>query len=108
MLTFQIRKATGTQPYYWRAVASNGRVLCHSETYANRADARAAVDTVKAGRVSYEVTSSVNHQWFFRIKATNGRILAHSETYHNHADAQLAADYVRTNAPSARIEDLAA
>ncbi|MGF1647417.1 MAG: YegP family protein, partial [Kineosporiaceae bacterium] len=33
--------------YYWRAVADNGRVLASSETYYNKSDAQAAINTVK-------------------------------------------------------------
>jgi uncharacterized protein YegP (UPF0339 family) len=83
-------------------------VLCHSETYFNRLDAKAGIELVKAGRVAFEVLQSTNRQWVFRVKATNGRILAHSETYVNRADAQSAGDYVRRWAPTATVEDLAA
>ena len=37
---FEIRRASGYQPYFARAVAvSNGNVLMHSETYAHKSDA---------------------------------------------------------------------
>ena len=107
-MKFQIRRAGGAQPYYWRAVASNSQVLCHSETYVNRADAKASVELVRAGKVTYEVLQDTNRQWFFRIKATNGRILAHSESYLNRADAQSAADYTKRWGSTATVEDPAA
>ncbi len=36
-----------SQPYFWRIVSANGRVLAHSETYVNRQDAINAANAVK-------------------------------------------------------------
>ena len=46
-MKFEIHNAQGQQSYYWRAVADNGRVLASSETYYNKSDAQAAINTVK-------------------------------------------------------------
>ena len=35
------------QRWRWRIVANNGQVLAHSEAYTNRADAVAAIETVR-------------------------------------------------------------
>ena len=35
------------QRWRWRIVANNGQVLAHSEAYSNRADAVAAIETVR-------------------------------------------------------------
>ena len=35
------------QRWRWRIVATNGRVLAYSESYSNRADAVAAIETVR-------------------------------------------------------------
>jgi uncharacterized protein YegP (UPF0339 family) len=45
---FQIQRSNSyTQPYYWRIVATNGRVLASSETYVNKQDAINAAASVK-------------------------------------------------------------
>lgn len=46
-MQFEIRRATGSQKYYWRIVASNGQVLATSETYWNKQDAINAADSVR-------------------------------------------------------------
>jgi len=49
-MKFEIRKSVSTtQPYYWRVVATNGKVLATSETYVNKADATSAAQSVKTG-----------------------------------------------------------
>lgn len=43
---FEIRDAVNGQ-YYWRFVADNGQVLCTSETYTTKQNARNSVSVVK-------------------------------------------------------------
>ena len=46
-MKFQIVKGkSATEPYFWRIVASNGQTLAVSETYAAKASAKSAVDSV--------------------------------------------------------------
>lgn len=48
-MQFEIRKSNSpTQPYYWRIVAVNGRVLASSETYVAKQSAIDAAQSVKA------------------------------------------------------------
>ncbi|WP_431905574.1 YegP family protein [Micromonospora carbonacea] len=51
-MEFQIRNAQGNQGYYWRIVASNGKVLAASETYYNKGDAQSAAQSVKSNAAS--------------------------------------------------------
>ena len=52
-MKFELRPSNDrAQPYYFRIVASNGRVLCHSENYSNKADAIAAVTLIKVNAAS--------------------------------------------------------
>lgn len=45
---YEIRRASGTQPYYARAVSSgNHKVLMTSETYYNKSDAIAVCNLMK-------------------------------------------------------------
>lgn len=47
-MQFQISRSTSSQqPYYFKIVASNGRILASSETYVNKADAKSAIDLIK-------------------------------------------------------------
>ena len=45
---FEIRRSSNWQ-FYWRIVASNGQVLAHSETYAAKASAISAAQSVQSG-----------------------------------------------------------
>jgi len=55
-MKFEIRKSqSASQPYYWRIVASNGQVLATSETYVKKADALAAVQSVKTNAATATV-----------------------------------------------------
>lgn len=48
-MKFEIRKtSSNSQPYYWRIVASNGKVLASSETYVAKQSAIDAAQSVKA------------------------------------------------------------
>jgi len=48
VITFEIRPSNNRlQPYYFRIVASNGRVLASSETYVNKQDVINAVNLIK-------------------------------------------------------------
>lgn len=56
-LDFQIRKANGVQPYYWRIVSTgNSSVLATSETYYNKQDAINAADIVRKNSASSDFT----------------------------------------------------
>lgn len=49
-MTFEIRRSNSyLQPYYWRIVARNGKVLASSETYRNKQDCLAAIAIVQRG-----------------------------------------------------------
>jgi hypothetical protein len=46
-MRFQVKRAKGKQRFYWRLVASNGKVLASSETYARRKDCLHAIEVVQ-------------------------------------------------------------
>lgn len=54
-MKFEIHDSANGQ-FYWRIVASNGRVLATSETYHNKSDAESAARSVKvsAGSAAIE------------------------------------------------------
>ncbi len=46
-MKFEIHPSNSrAQPFYWRIVASNGKILASSETYVRKADAIAAAQSV--------------------------------------------------------------
>jgi uncharacterized protein YegP (UPF0339 family) len=51
-MQFELHAANGQQKWYWRIVASNGKILATSETYWNRQDAINAASSVKANAAS--------------------------------------------------------
>lgn len=60
-MQFELRRATGSQPWYWLIRASNGRVLATSETYFNRQDAINAADSVRKNAATapfYDMTKA--------------------------------------------------
>ncbi|TWG96245.1 hypothetical protein L615_004400000090 [Nocardioides sp. J9] len=60
-MQFELRRASGPQPWYWLIRASNGKVLATSETYFNRQDAIDAVASVQknaAGAPFYDMTKA--------------------------------------------------
>ena len=49
-MRFEIQKSnSASQPFYWRIVASNGKVLAHSETYTDKASCKRAITLVQQG-----------------------------------------------------------
>ncbi|MFJ6198842.1 hypothetical protein [Micromonospora sp. NPDC092111] len=110
-MQFQILRAQGAQPYFWRVIADNNRELAKSETLHNKADAISAAQKLKTSALSlrFEVflSNSGSQPWSWRVWSTNNRILvAASETYTNYTGAQHAADVVKWGAGSAQIVDL--
>lgn len=64
-MKFEIHNSANGQ-YFWRIVASNGRVLAASETYVNKADADSAARLVKAGAAQAPIedkTRSAARRW---------------------------------------------
>ena len=48
-LRFHLWKTSAAQPYHWTlSVVQNGEVICTSENYARRADAKYSMDLVHA------------------------------------------------------------
>ena len=55
-MKFQIVTGTSaTEPYFWRIVAANGQTLAMSETYAQKASAVSAVESVMKNAASATV-----------------------------------------------------
>jgi uncharacterized protein YegP (UPF0339 family) len=46
-MKFELIHKVSKGQFYWRFVASNGRIICWSEYYNNRSDAAASIDLVK-------------------------------------------------------------
>jgi len=44
---FEIRRSTSkAEPFFWRLVAANGQKYCHSETFTQKASARASINNI--------------------------------------------------------------
>lgn len=49
VLQFKLHKTNAAQPYHWTLVSvANGQVICHSENYARKADAKHSLNLVYA------------------------------------------------------------
>lgn len=56
-MQFEIHRASGGQ-YYWRIVASNGKVLATSESYYSKEDVQSAIESIKQGMTGATVVDS--------------------------------------------------
>lgn len=55
-MEFEVRYSSSqAQPYYWRIVAANGRVLATSETYRHHDDAVSAIHTVQGNAAAARI-----------------------------------------------------
>ena len=57
-MRFEIIKAGGGE-WYFRVLAGNGKVLCHSETYTRKRNALKAVGLIRAGAAGAVVEERV-------------------------------------------------
>ena len=51
-MKFVIKKTASTGQYSFRIVASNGKILAHSEQYVDKRSAQEAIDSIKSNAAS--------------------------------------------------------
>jgi len=105
---FEIYRATNNE-FRFRLKASNGEIILKSEGYGSKQGCINGIQSVKTnapidGRYERR-TSSSNHPYFV-LKAANGEIIGVSEQYSSGAAMENGIQSVKTNAPSARADDL--
>ena len=98
------------QPFWWRFVAANNRIIATSgEYYTGKGSAEHGINLVK-GTTSvnqYEFYRDTANQWRFRLKALNGQIIAvASEGYHNQGDCVSACQLLVSTNVFTPVHDL--
>ena len=116
---FVIKKSKNDQ-FVFNLVASNGQVICTSETYKALDGAKNGIESVRKNCTAeiedqtvqgyeakknpkYEVYTDKAGETRFRLKAANGQIIAVSEGYKAKASALNGIDSIQRNAPDAEI-----
>jgi uncharacterized protein YegP (UPF0339 family) len=99
-----------TQPFWWRFVATNNRIIAVSgEFYAAKSSAQHGISLVKGTTsiAQYDIYKDAASQWRFRLRATNSQIICvSSESYWNEADCRSACQLlVNTNAVTAVVDN---
>jgi len=102
-------------------IASNGKVICTSQVYANESSCMNGIDSVKKNSKSkiedqtmegyvkltnpkFEIFMDVGNKYRFRLRAMNGEIVAASQGYMSKDSCKKGIASVSTNAIDATIE----
>lgn len=104
---FELKKAKDGQ-FHFNLKAGNGRVILASETYRDKRNALAGIESVRknspaAGR--YERKTSARGEPYFVLTAPNGQTIGQSEMYSSPAAMEKGIASVRKNAATARLND---
>lgn len=105
---FQIKKAVNNQ-YYFVLKAGNHETILKSEMYIAKTSAVNGIESVKTNAPNdarYERKTATNGQSMFNLKAANHEIIGTSELYTTRSAMEIGIASVKTNAPTARVDDL--
>jgi uncharacterized protein YegP (UPF0339 family) len=104
---FQLIAARGGK-HAFRLLATNGRVILASQTYASRASARRGIASVQGhctGAASFERKKARNGKDYFVLKARNGQVIGKSEMFNTSRAMEAGIESVSKNGPTTRVED---
>jgi uncharacterized protein len=110
MGTFEVKKLSNGQ-FAFSLKADNGERILASEQYKAKDSALNGVESVKKNApqdARYEKKMSVKNQPYFVLKAGNHEIIGTSEMYSSEAARDNGIASVKSNAPGAKVVDLAA
>jgi len=104
-----VLKKTGKGKFKFNLMATNGRVILTSETYADKRSALNGIESTRknAGKdTNFERRTAKNGQPYFVLKASNSEVIGQSEMYSVAANMEKGIASVKTNARVANLEDL--
>jgi hypothetical protein len=107
---FELKKGASGQ-FSFNLKAGNGEIILTSEAYKEKGSAENGIQSVIASAADdnrYERKTAKNGQSYFVLKAGNGEVVGKSEMYSSAAAMENGIASVKKNAPSAKVEDLAA
>ena len=101
-------------------LASNGKVICTSQVYANESSCLNGIESVKTNSRSkiedqttegykkltnpkYEIFMDVGEKYRFRLKAMNGEIVAASQGYRSKDSCKKGIESISRNATGAQV-----
>lgn len=106
---FQLNKARNGKVYF-NLLATNGEIILTSQMYASKTNAKNGIASVQANAATagqFEEKTNKAGKHFFVLKAKNQQIIGTSESYANATGMKKGIKSVTTNAPKAKVEDLA-
>lgn len=108
MAKFEIYKDNSGE-FRFRLKASNGQNILSSEGYAAKSGCTNGIESVKKNApddARYERLESKGGSPYFNLKAGNNQVIGTSQMYSSTSAMENGIESVKTNAPSAKVEDL--
>lgn len=108
-MCYELKKDSGGK-FRFNLKAGNGEIILSSQSYNEKADALAAIASVRAigtNEVNFDRKTSVANEPFFVLKALNGQIIGRSEMYSSLYARDKGIASVRNNCTSTTVNDLA-
>lgn len=100
-------KETKSGKYVFNLLAANNEVILTSETYANKANAKKGIRSVKTNAkkaAQFERRTSKSGQPYFVLKAANNKIIGQSEMYSGTGAMENGIKAVQKAAGGAKVE----
>lgn len=95
--------------FRFRLKAGNGQTILASEGYSAKSGCTNGIESVKTNSPNderYERKQTASGKYMFNLKAANGQVIGTSESYESASARDNGIESVKTNAPSAKVDDL--
>lgn len=95
--------------FRFRLKAGNGQNILASEGYTTKTSCENGIDSVKVNAPDdskYERKETATGKHMFNLKAGNHQVIGTSQSYESVASRDNGIESVKTNAPTAKIDDL--
>lgn len=95
--------------FRFRLKAGNGQNILASEGYTTKTSCENGIDSVKVNAPDdskYERKETAAGKHMFNLKAGNHQVIGTSQSYESVASRDNGIESVKTNAPTAKIDDL--
>lgn len=95
--------------FRFRLKAGNGQTILASEGYSAKSGCNNGIESVKTNAPNddrYERKQTASGKYMFNLKASNGQVIGTSESYESASARDNGIESVKTNAPTAKVDDL--
>lgn len=96
--------------FRFRLKSGNGEIILASEGYKAKSGAKNGIESVKKNAKDlkcFVTKQSKNGKHMFNLRAGNHQVIGTSEMYNSESACSNGIKSVKTNAPKAKVEDLA-